>query len=216
MLQGELDFSAKKNVAKPVKKTVKGRPREFDREEALAKALAVFWEKGFEPATLPELCAAMGINPPSLYAAFGNKAALFLEAVKFYFDKYWLETCRRFQKQPDIRLAIHDFFMDAANILLSPAHPCGCVIILGAVNISPDETEIIDKMATLRQGTREMFVNRLRQAIRAGEIRADADVPAIANALIVFLDGMALEARNGLFLSELRTVASLAVRMLPE
>lgn len=216
MRQGELDLTAKRNVERPIKKTAKGRPREFDRVEALEKALAVFWEKGFEPATLPELCAAMGINPPSLYAAFGNKTALFLEAVEHYAKKYWTEPCKRFQEQPDLKRAVRDFFMDAANLLVSPQHPCGCVIILGTVNISPDETEIIAAMAKLRQETREMFLNRLRQAIRSGQIRADTDAPALANALNAYLDGMALEAKNGLFLTELRAMASLAVKLLPE
>lgn len=195
---------------------MKGRPREFDRDEALEKALAIFWEKGFEPATLPELCAAMGINPPSLYAAFGNKASLFLEAVKYYNQKYWLEPVRRFQEQPDLKRAIHDFFIDAANILLCPQNPCGCIIILAAVNISPDETEIISSMGKLRQKMRELFINRLRQAIRAGAIPADTDVPTLANALTAYLDGMAFAAKNGLFLSELRGVASLAVKLLPD
>ena len=84
----------------------KGRPRSFDRAAALEKALRVFWTKGFAPATVAELCAAMGINPPSLYAAFGNKAQLFMEAVGHYERVFWDATWDKMGDVPDVRAAI--------------------------------------------------------------------------------------------------------------
>lgn len=194
----------------------KGRPREFDRQFALKKALEVFWEKGYEPATLPDLCAAMGINPPSLYAAFGNKASLFLEAIQQYETEYWTEPEKRFLENPDLRQAIQNFFQEAATIILSPANPCGCMIVVAAVNISTAEKDIILQIRNLRLKTRNMFIEKLRMAINDGEIPADTDVPALANALNTFLEGMSLQAKDGLFLSELKAVANLAVKLLPQ
>ena len=80
----------------------KGRPRSFDRAKALEAALRTFWKLGYEPASVPELCSAMGVNPPSMYAAFGSKAALFIEAMEHYERSYWDEPGRRFLAEPDL------------------------------------------------------------------------------------------------------------------
>lgn len=193
----------------------KGRPRAFDRTQALRSALDVFWRRGYEPASVAELCGAMGIRPPSLYAAFGNKAALFLEAVRYYEKTYWDAPARRFLAEPDLRAAVQNFFREAAQILLSPDTPCGCMIVLAAVNISEGEKDIIKAVVDLRLETKRMFADRLRQAIRDGQIPADTDVPALSGALNTMLEGMSLQARDGLFQSELMAIAAHAVRMLP-
>ena len=85
---------------------LRGRPRTFDREAALRSALTLFWRVGYEPATISELCKAMGINPHSLYAAFGNKAQLFMEAVAYYETTYWDEAWLRLEQAQDIRQGI--------------------------------------------------------------------------------------------------------------
>lgn len=193
----------------------KGRPREFDREKALAAALRIFWRQGYEPASVAELCKAMGINPPSLYATFGNKTQLFLEAVRHYKDAYWAAPAARFMSGKDIREDIKFFFTEAAKILLSPDSPCGCMVVLAAVNISEDEREIIDSLRNMRLETRTMFAERLRRAIQDGQIPPSTDVPALAGALNTLLEGMSLQARDGLFQSELMAIAAHAERMLP-
>lgn len=193
----------------------RGRPREFDREKALGVALRIFWEQGYEPASVAELCAAMGINPPSLYAAFGNKAALFLEAARHYERVFWTAPARRLMAEPDVYKAVSGYFQEAAQILLSPSAPCGCMIVLAAINISESETEIISELRQMRENTRKMFAERLRCAIKAGQIPADADVPALSGALTAFLEGLSLQAREGLFLSELKAMAAYALRLLP-
>lgn len=193
----------------------KGRPREFDREKALFSALDVFWRQGYEPASVAALCKAMGINPPSLYATFGNKAQLFLEAVRLYETTWWSDISARFMAGNDIREDIRNFFSEAAKILLSPDLPCGCMVVLAAVNISENETEIIESLRDMRLQTKKMFSERLRTAISSGQIPPDTDVPALAGALNTLLEGMSLQARDGLFQSELMAIASFAVRMLP-
>lgn len=193
----------------------RGRPREFDREKALITALKIFWSKGYEPASVAEICAAMGINPPSLYAAFGNKAGLFMEAALYYKRLYWEEPEKRLMAEPDVYKAIHNYFQEAVQILLSPDAPCGCLVILGGINISDDKTEIITLLKSLREKTRRMFAERMRLAIQSGQIPPDTDVPALSGALNALLEGLSLQAREGLFLSELKAMASLAVRLLP-
>lgn len=193
----------------------KGRPREFDRETALRAALKLFWQRGYEPTSVADLCAAMGIKAPSLYATFGNKAALFLEAVRYYEDTYWREPALRFLAEPDLRKAVREFFDEAAAILLSPASPCGCMVVLATVNISENEKEIITAIEEMRQATKRMFAERLRQAINAGQIPADTDVPSLAGALNALLEGLSLQARDNIFQSELKAMAAYALNMLP-
>lgn len=193
----------------------KGRPRAFDRSKALYSALEIFWQQGYELCSVAELCKAMHINPPSLYAAFGNKASLFLEALRHYEHSYWDAPAARFLAEPDVYKAVENFFGEAAKILLSPDMPCGCMAVLAAVNISESEKEIIEAVRGLRFATKKMFADRLRQAIQEGQIPTDTDVPALAGALNTLLEGLSIQARDGLFQSELKAFAGYAVRMLP-
>ena len=193
----------------------KGRPRGFDRGQALHAALELFWKEGYEPASVARLCEVMDIKPPSLYASFGNKAALFLEAVRHYEQVYWHEPSERFLAEPDIYRAVEEFFTTAAGILLSPATPCGCMLVLAAVNISAAETEIIDAIREMRMATKAMFADRLRRAITEGQLPAATDVPALAGALNALLEGLSLQARDGLSREELAAMAARAVYLLP-
>ncbi|WP_276818948.1 TetR/AcrR family transcriptional regulator [Mailhella massiliensis] len=194
----------------------KGRPRSFDKDAALLKALDIFWRRGYEPASISELCSAMGINAPSLYAAFGNKAGLFLEAVAFYEEKYWQEPSRRFLEEKNFYLAVHDFFAEAARILLSPDTPCGCMVVLAAVNISEEETDIIQDLRKRRLETRDMFARKIRQAVDEGQLPADTSPESLACAFNTFLEGMSLQAQSGMSVKEMEAMASYAVRMLPK
>lgn len=193
----------------------KGRPRAFDRDATLRRALEIFWRKGYEPTSVAELCNAMGIKPPSLYAGFGNKASLFIEAVHYYERTYWDAPGRQFLAEPDVYRAVADFFDASARILLSPETPCGCMVVLAAINIAEEETDVIEAIRQLRAATKKMFADRLRQAIHDGQIPPDTDVPALAGALNTLLEGLSIQARDGLFLSELKAIAAHAVRLLP-
>lgn len=193
----------------------RGRPRSFDRGAALFKALAVFWKRGYELASVTELCRAMGINAPSLYAAFGSKAGLFLEAVAFYEEHYWAAPSRRFMEEKDFYLAVRRFFSEAAHILLSPDTPCGCMVVLAAVNISEQEEGVIHTVQQLRLATKNMFASKISQAVKEGQLPADTAIDTLAGALNTFLEGMSLQVRNGMGVEELEELAAYAVRMLP-
>ena len=194
----------------------KGRPRGFDRETALRRALEVFWSKGFEPTKIMDLCRAMGLNPPSLYATFGNKTRLFLEAVDYYETTYWDAPSRQFLAEPDVFRATEDFFRTAARILLAPETPCGCLVVLVAINISPWETDVIAEIQNRRMATKAMFAQRLERAWQEGQFPPDTDIEALAGALNTMLEGLSIQARDGLAVEALERVASLAVRLLPQ
>ena len=194
----------------------RGRPSSFDWDAAHFKALEVFWRRGYEPASVTELCTAMGVNAPSLYAAFGSKSDLFLEAVSFYEERYWAAPARRFMEEKDFYLAVRNFFSEAAHILLSPDTPCGCMVVLAAVNISEQEEDVIRTVQQLRLATKDMFADKIRRAVKEGQLPEDTAVEPLAGAFNTFLEGMSLQVRNGLQAEELEELASYAVRMLPK
>ena len=194
---------------------IKGRPRGFDRDEALARALDVFWQRGYEPASIVELCAAMGINPPSLYAAFGNKATLFLEAVNFYDRKYWDAARVAMGQEPDVYRGIESFFKEAAAILLSPRAPCGCLVVLAAINVSPNSTEVYEAIRSMRRAGKTFFAQRLRQGVEDGQLPRNTDIDSLAATLKAMLEGMSIQARDGLPQAELAGIAANVIRLLP-
>lgn len=191
----------------------KGRPRNFDRDQALVRALEVFWRRGYEPASIVELCQAMEINPPSLYATFGNKAALFIEAVHYYEKTYWDAPAQSFMAEPDLFRGIAVFFRESARILLSPDSPCGCMVVLAAINISAEATEVIAAIRKLRMTSKQMFADRLQRAIHDRQLPADTDILALAGALNAMLEGLSIQARDGLSVQELERIAAHAVHM---
>lgn len=116
---------------------------------------------------------------------------------------------------PDLYQGLDDFFKESARILLSPDSPCGCMVVLAAINISDDAEDVISAISELRFITKDMFATRLRQGIADGQLPQDTDVMALAGALNTMLEGLSIQARDGLSQNELERIASLAVRMLP-
>jgi AcrR family transcriptional regulator len=192
-----------------------GRPRGFDREQALTLALDVFWRRGYELASVAELCSAMGINPPSLYSAFGNKSKLFLEAVALYEHRYWDATWEALEAEPDIHQAVADFFDASARILLSPQAPCGCLVALAAVSVSDASIEVKEAIDALRREGKALFVKRLKSAVKERQLPAQTDLKSLAGALNTMLEGMSIQARDGLSTDEMRRLAAHAVHLLP-
>lgn len=194
----------------------KGRPRTFDREQALHSALEVFWKRGYEPATMGELCAAMGINPPSLYAAFGNKASLFMEAVEHYERTYWEAPWRKLDEAVDLREAMEHFLLDAAAVLTSLDAPCGCMVVLATANVSVEAQDVHDALKALRELSRANFLRRLERALDTGDLPSGTDVSTLAVAFNTLLQGMSVQARDGAPREELERVARTSLAMLPD
>lgn len=208
------DWGTMGGMTEPTQRT-KGRPRAFDRAVALERALGVFWQRGYEPSTIAELCKAMEIKPPSLYAAFGNKAQLFLEAVRHYETVYWDAAWLRMQEDPDVFGGLARFFGEAAAILTSQDAPCGCMVILGAINVSPDAQDVTDAVRLLREEGRTLFLRRLKRAVKAGQLPRGTDSTGLAATLNALLEGMSVQARDGATQAELERIGKTAMRLVP-
>lgn len=193
-----------------------GRPRGFDRDQALRIALNAFWKHGYEQTTMAILASEMGIASASIYCAYGSKAQLFLEALLYYQKTYWDPLYEEYRRAPDIYEATAHFFREAANILLAPKAPCGCLIVMGFLNIPENEPELHKAIADRREHTRRMFREKLKEAVNKGQIPAACDIPGTAGALHNFFEGLSIQARGDLCLSELLAIADKGVKLLPD
>ncbi|MQB08019.1 TetR/AcrR family transcriptional regulator [Agrobacterium tumefaciens] len=193
----------------------KGKPRTFDREIALKTALSVFWKRGYEPASISELCEAMDVKPPSLYAAFGNKAQLFMEAVMHYENVYWDAAWQRLDDEPELQRAMKGFFHEAAEILTSQDAPCGCMVVLGAANVSRESQSVNDALKALREEGKDCFKQRLARGLADGDIPEGTDIDILASSLNTMFHGMSIQARDGVSKVELERVAAMAMLLIP-
>ncbi|HSZ98452.1 MAG TPA: TetR/AcrR family transcriptional regulator [Bradyrhizobium sp.] len=191
-----------------------GRPREFDRETALQAAMLVFWRKGFAATSMNDLCDAMGIRSPSLYAAFGSKEALYLEAMEHYvktvgptiWDKLAATSARD---------GVEKMLLAATEILPETGPmPAGCMAVLGGVG---DEwpAAVADVVREVRLEMLGNLQSRLKTAVTEGELPAAADVDRLSRFYLSVFQGMALQARDGATSEELKGVAASAMLAWP-
>lgn len=191
---------------------VRGRPRSFDREQALERAMHVFWMHGYETASLADLTAAMGINPPSLYAAFGDKEQLFLEAVGRY-----LETLRTgwavLHQAHTARDAIGRLLDWTAGLMTQSRGPRGCLLMMSTTNCS--SRTVRDAIAELRSIGEAQIRECLQRGIEQGEISAGVDAAGLAKFFVTVIMGMSMQARDGATRENLLEIASVAMRSWP-
>lgn len=199
-----------------IKRLSRGRPREFDREDALNSALKLFWRQGYIQTTMSQLCEAMQIKSPSLYCAFGSKAELFLEALAYYKKTFWSDAFKSYLDAEDIYTSTRELFLQAARILLLPDAPCGCMTVCSAMTLPPNEEEILAAITEMRKDTKKVFREKLMQAIKRHQIPPDSNIPAISGALTNFFEGLSLQARGDICLAELLEIAALGVNLLPD
>ena len=191
-----------------------GRPRAFDPEKALDQALTVFWKRGYEGTSVSDLTAAMGINPPSLYAVFGNKEALFKRAL----DRYEAMRNERWQAAfaaPTAREAMLSLLLATADALSDRNMPKGCLIVQGALCCDEDCENVKLDLEARRAAGQAMIRERLVAAKKEGDLPADADPQTLAAYINVVLQGMAVQAAGGANRKDLRAITETAMRAWP-
>ena len=193
----------------------RGRPRQFDAHKALDRALKVFWRKGYEGASLSDLTRAMRINRPSLYAAFGDKQALFRKALDRYMQGP-ADYIRQAMEAPTAREAVERLLAGATDLLGDPRHPRGCLIVQGALACGKEAECVRKDLGLRRVACQDVIRQRLEQALAEGDLPAGADPAALARYLAALIHGMAVLAASGAGREELREVAETALRSWPQ
>jgi AcrR family transcriptional regulator len=192
----------------------KGRPREFCTEQALAAALGVFWSKGYEGASMAELTQAMGITKPSLYAAFGNKEALFHKALDLY-EAEKLEYTREALKQPSARAVAEHIMRGAIEAQMSSCDPKGCLGVISASACGSEAESIKAHVIQRRQSSHAALIERFEQAKRDGDLPDHVDVTGLTGFLFTLLQGMAVQAGSGATRADLERVVETSLMVWP-
>jgi AcrR family transcriptional regulator len=193
----------------------RGRPRTFDPDKALDRALRVFWRKGYEGASLADLTRAMRINRPSLYAAFGGKEALFRKVLDRYAEGP-AAYVRAALEEPTARAVAERLLLGSADLLGDPRHPRGCLMVQGALACGGAAESVRRELAARRAAADVAVRRRLERARAEGDLPAGADPADLARYLATVVRGMAVQAAGGASRAELRRVAATALRAWPE
>jgi AcrR family transcriptional regulator len=191
----------------------RGRPRAFDPDAALERAMHVFWAKGYEGASLSNLTRAMCINRPSLYAAFGNKEELFRKVL----DRYMDGPVAYFGKAlvaPKARDVVEEIFLGTARMADDPRLPSGCLMVQGA--LACGDASVRKEAVARRAASEAMLRRRLQRAKREGDLPRNADPAELACYVMTVVRGMAVQSASGASPDQLRRVAQVALRAWPK
>jgi AcrR family transcriptional regulator len=176
----------------------RGRPRTFDRQEALSAALRVFREHGYEGASLADLQEAMGgISPPSLYAAFGSKEQLFKEAVALYREHIQAAIRPAIAETSTARAAIKAMLRTSVIMSTEPGEPRGCLLVQGAILCSPSSDDVQGYLHELRVETHRTVTKRLKAGLADGDVPKGTDIAALASFYTTLIHGLSIQARDG-------------------
>ena len=194
---------------------LRGRPRAFDTEKALEAALRVFWEKGYEGTSLTDLTAAMRINRPSLYAAFGDKEALFRKVLDRYTGKMAAYVDEALA-EPSARRAIERLLEGAADTVTNPRNPHGCLLVQGALACGKKTEGIRQELVSRRAAGEGIVRKRLLRAQKEGDLPPEADPTSLARYYVTILRGMGVDAASGASRKDLQNVIELSIKAWPE
>lgn len=190
-----------------------GRPISFDKDAALEAAMLLFWERGYEGTSMADLTQAMGLNPSSIYAAFGDKHALFSLAVKRYME-IQAQHGKKALEAPTLKEVIRALFDTTIELLTTPGHPPTCMTLSGAVGCSVEAKPARDLMTEIRKQNQIAIRKRLVEARKSGELPKGTNLDDYTRYLSTIIAGLSIQAANGSTKQELKRTAQMALRHL--
>ncbi|NBW61473.1 MAG: TetR/AcrR family transcriptional regulator [Methylophilaceae bacterium] len=191
-----------------------GRPRSFDKEEALKKAMHVFWEKGYEGTSMADLIESIGMKAPSLYAAFGNKDAIFKEVVQKYLPIVVNGQLATLNNTSDIVEAVENTLKECVRLFTSPDNPHTCLIMTAAINASPEHQDHVVSLRAMREDYRNAWVQRFERAEQERQLTGQLSPQQLADFYVTLIQGMSLRAKDGANKQDLTRTAEIALQIL--
>lgn len=193
----------------------RGRPRCFDREAALDRALEVFWAQGYSGTSIADLTAAMQINPPSLYAAFGDKRQLYLAALDRYQERGLVALDALLAEAPDTRAAIAGALRRMVGEMTRTDRPSGCMVVLSGLHCGSEAAELEPLVAARRAAIEARLQQRIRFGLEAGDVAASVDPATLAGFYATLLQGLSVQARSGVPQARLLAIVETALTAWP-
>lgn len=200
-------------IASPPRRKL-GRPLSFDRDAALEQAMRLFWRHGYEATSLSELTRAMGVTPPSIYAAFGDKKGLFREAIQRYLARPLTPTAI-IAAAASAREAARTLIEGAAVAFTGTDTPPGCLLASSAIACSAEAADVLEELSAIRLGVEGELRDRIVQGVREGELPDETDAPTLAAYVTAVIQGMSTLARDGASREKLMQVAGQAMLAWP-
>lgn len=191
----------------------KGRPREFDFDAAVDAALDVFWERGYEGATLADLTDAIGIQRGSFYKAFGSKQALF-DQVLLRYGQTVATYIQDAVAMPTAQEVVTAVWRGAVAATTGANTPFGCLIVHGALSCSSESEKVRERLTEIRRSDRQRLRDRFAQAVRSGDLPRTVDPGVLASYVVTMQHGIAVQARSGASQVELDAMVDLALGFL--
>jgi AcrR family transcriptional regulator len=191
-----------------------GRPRSFDTGKALDRALDVFWRKGYEGASLYDLTKAIGINRPSLYAAFGDKEKLFRKVLDRYAEGPASFSEAALQESTS-RAVVERLLYGTADLLTSPQNPHGCLWVQGALACGNSADSVRKELISRRMAGEAALRQRLNRAKVGGDLPPDANPASLARYIVTMIQGMSIQAASGASRGKLRRIIDIALQSWP-
>ena len=192
----------------------KGRPREFDLDVALAAALRVFWRNGYEAASMAELTAAMGITKPSLYAAFGNKEALFHKALDLY-EREKMAYMTSALEAPTARGVAERLLRGGLAMQTSTCDPKGCLGVISTAACGAEAESIKAEVVKRRASSEAAIIKRFEQAVADGDVPEGLTAPALVRYLFAIMQGLAIQGGSGATCDELKQLVETSLAVWP-
>ena len=183
-----------------------GRPREFDREIALARARDLFWSRGYEGVSMADLVQVLGLASARIYAAFGSKEELFREAIELYESQEGGFADRALAEEPTAVRAVERILREGIELYTRKQGPRGCMVVSAATNCTNENDPVREWLAEHRRERTATIVKRLKKSVRNGELRKDADAQALGDLCASVLHGVSVQARDGVSCERLLSV----------
>ncbi len=203
-------------IEQPAKKPAKprGRPLAFNQEEALDKALKVFWARGYEAASMSELTEALGINKPSIYAAFGNKEELFRKVLARYTSGP-VAFVKEAMKEPTARQVAERFLLQVVDFFSDRSTPNGCMIVQAALTGGQGSSAVQQELIAYRKSFEASFNERFELAKSQGDLPQHVNTKQLAKYIATIHQGMSVQATSGATREELRAIVEMALKNWP-
>ena len=192
----------------------RGRPREFDPDKALVSALQIFWQHGYEGASMAELTEAMGITKPSLYACFGNKEALFKKALDLY-EREKLAYVKTALEAPSGKAVAQKLLEGALDTHCGAKDPQGCLGVISMVACSTEAPSLRDHIIARRASSEAAVVERLERAKAEGDLPDGVDPKALAQCLTTVMQGLSVKAQGGASRDEMQNIVDTFLAIWP-